>query len=227
MPAGLMASASSTEGRLNSIPPARTDTLKEKQLLYRGTVWSNIYHRFTGNQYLFSEDFLPSVLSSNNHVFNDVNLRYDIVADEIMIPLGLDEIIKLNKEMVDSFTLNFGNKEYRFVNIRNDSILGEAGFYNVLYEGKSSLYRKFSKRVMTVITEKGDGYFTESRRLLLRMNGKVYKITSRRDIYTLFPGDVENIRDYIRQNRLKVRKKNLESFVPVIKYIDTFRGGKE
>jgi hypothetical protein len=221
---GMLSSASSPEGPAKEFASGRIDTLKERQILYKGVVWSNIYHRFTGNQYLFSEDFLSARLAFNNHIFKDISLRYDIVSDEIMIPMGLDEIIQLNKEMVDSFTLRFGNMDYRFENIRSDSILGAAGFYNVLYEGRSSLYLKYNKMVMTVITDKSDGYFNESRHLLLLLKGKVYRITSLRDIYTLLPQDVDNIRDFIRQNKLRVRKKNPESFVQVIKYIDTLGG---
>lgn len=221
---GSVVSASSHEGPLQGHASLNTDTTKERQLLYKGIVWSNIYHRFIGNQYLFSEDFLPSEITFDGHTFRNVNLRYDIVSDELMIPLGLDEIIQLNKEMVDSFTLNFDKREYHFKNIRNDSILGEPGYFNVLYEGNSSLYVRFSKRVMTVITDKSDGYFEESRRLLLLMKGKVYRITSMRDIYTILPHDADMIRDYIHEQKLKVRRKNPGSFVPVIRYIDKFGG---
>jgi hypothetical protein len=199
------------------------DTLKEKQTLYNGILWSNKYHKFEGDQYLFSDVFLPGSLSFNNHRFRNLELRYDILSDEIMIPRDRDAIVQLNKEMVDSFTVVFENKSYRFLNFRSDSLLGSGGYFNVLYEGKSALYAKYIKSITTIITDKSNGFFNQTMHLILVLNGKDYKISKLKDIMNLLPAQSAQIRTFIREQKLKVTIKNPESFVPVVRFYDSLK----
>jgi hypothetical protein len=204
-------------------PISVQDTLKERQTLYNGIIWTNKYHKFEGDQYLFSDIFLPGSLSFNNHQFRNLEIRYDILSDEIMIPQSRDVIVQLNKEMVDSFTLVFENKKYRFLNFRNDSLLGSGGYFNVLYEGRSALYAKYIKSITTVITDKSNGYFNQTMHLILVLDGKAYKISKLRDMMNLVPGASAQIRNFIREKKLKVTIKNPESLVPVIRYYDSLK----
>jgi hypothetical protein len=208
---------------LSHNPISVQDTLKERQILYNGILWTNKYHKFEGDQYLFSDIFLPGSLSFNDHLFRNLDIRYDILSDEIMIPRNLDVIVQLNKEMVDSFTLVFEKKKYRFLNFRNDSLLGSGGYFNVLYEGKSALYVKYIKSITTVITDKSNGYFNQTMHLFLVLDGKAYKIIKLRDMMNLVPGQSVQIRTFIREQRLKVTIKNPETFVPVIRYYDSLK----
>lgn len=204
-------------------PISVQDTLKERQILYNGLLWTNKYHKFDGNQYLFSDIFLPGSLYFNNHIFRDLELRYDIVSDEIMIPQSLDLIVQLNKEMVDSFTLVFEKKEYRFINLREDTLLGFSGYFNVLYRGRSALYSRYIKTIATVITDKSNGYFNEMMQLILVSDGKSYKISKLRDILNQVPRESDRIRHFVREKRLKVSIKNPDSFIPVIRYYDSLK----
>jgi len=54
------------------------DTLKENQDLYSGKVWENKYRRMNGDQFLFSNYFLPGNISANGKTFRDLLIRYDI-----------------------------------------------------------------------------------------------------------------------------------------------------
>ncbi len=199
------------------------DTLKERQILYNGILWINKYHKFEGDQYLFSDIFLPGSLYFNNHIFRNIELRYDILSDEIMIPQSRDVIVQLNKEMVDSFILVFENKEYRFINLREDSLLGSSGYFNVLYDGKSALYSKYIKTIATVITDKSNGYFNETMHLILVLDEKAYKISKLRDILNLVPSESDRIKSFVREKRLKVTIKNPDSFIPVVRYYDSLK----
>jgi hypothetical protein len=204
-------------------PISVQDTLKERQMLYNGLLWTNKYHKFEGDQYLFSDIFLPGSLSFNNHLFRNLQIRYDILSDEIMIPQNRDVIIQLNKEMVDSFTLVFDNKVYHFLNLRDDSLIGSSGYFNVLYQGKSTLYVKYIKTIATVITDRSNGYFNEIMHLILILDGKDYKISRLRDFIDLVPVEKERIRSYMREKRLRVTIKNPGSFIPVIRYYDSLK----
>ena len=120
--------------------PAERDTIKDKQIIYNGIIWKNLYHRIKGDQFLFSDFFLPGTLSINGQTFKNMKIRYDIYSDEIMIPLNLEDILLVNKEMVDSFTIFFENKDYKFIRVQEETLKGFNGYINVLYKGKSALF---------------------------------------------------------------------------------------
>ena len=199
------------------------DTLKNNQILYTGRVWSNKYHRIDGDQFLFADYFLPGTVSINGKTFRNLMLRYDIHNDELMIPVSREEILQLNKEMIDSFSLRFENKTYKFSNIRNDSINGLTGYYNVLYHQQSALYIKYRKEISPNITDESDGEFIQTHITYLVKDNVPYKIKTRNNLYRALNADIHQIRNYLKNDRLKISKKIPESYVPVIRFCDNLK----
>jgi hypothetical protein len=94
------------------------DTTKENQVLYNGRIWRNLYYMVQGDQFLFSKEFLPGSLSISGKTFPNILLKYDIFSDEILTPIDSGKILQLNKELIDSFSVIFQNKKYRFTKIK-------------------------------------------------------------------------------------------------------------
>ena len=197
------------------------DTIRERQLLYNGILWKNMYHRIKEDQFLFSDYFLPGTLSINGQTFRNLKIRYDIYSDEILIPLNLEDIVQVNKEMVDSFTISFENKEYKFTRFREESLKGLNGYVNVLYEGKSALYVKFKKNISLSMTETTDGEFFQTNRIYFMKDSTVHLITRTNDLFRVLDKDKIQLRNYIKKNKLKVSKKIPESFVPILRFYDS------
>lgn len=202
---------------------AEQDTLKENQTLYTGRVWINNYHRINGDQFLFSNFFLPGTVSANGNTFKNLLIRYDIFSDEIMIPVSRDEILQLNKEVVDSFSIRFENQAYLFTKIIGDTLNGLKGFngyFNVLYKQGTALYIKFKKDISPNITDKSDGEFLQNHKTYFIKKNVVYPISSLKDLYTAFGSDEVVIKNYVKKNKLKVSKNKPESLIPVIRFYD-------
>jgi hypothetical protein len=108
------------------------DSVWEKQLLYNGIIWKNKYHRILGDQFLFSDLFLPGTIFTHGKQFGNVRIKYDIFSDEIITPVSQEDILQLNSEMVDSFLIVSGDKTYRFINNKDDTISGLKGYVNLL-----------------------------------------------------------------------------------------------
>jgi hypothetical protein len=199
------------------------DTVKERQLLYNGIIWTNRYHRIEGDQFLFSGFFMPGTISINGKTFQKVRIKYDILADEIITPVNSEDILQLNKEMIDSFTISFEDKIYRFTNIRNDTLRGLTGYVNMLYKGFSSFYVKYTKSVSPSFTLKSDGSFIQNHMMYLVKDNLVYPVNGTKTLFRVLNADKEQIRNYIKKNKLKISNKNPESFVPVIRFYDSIR----
>ena len=197
------------------------DTIKERQILYNGILWKNMFHRINKDQFLFSNIFLPGTLSMNGQIFKNVKIRYDIYSDEIMIPMNLEDIVQLNKEMVDSFTINFENKVYKFTKLQEETLKGLKGYVNVLYNGKSALYVKYRKEISQSVTDVSNGEFFQTHQIYLMKDSIIHPITKTNDFFKILNRDKMQIRSFIKTNKLRVSKKVPESFIPVIRYYDS------
>lgn len=197
------------------------DSLQRLQMLYRGVIWTNKYRRFAGDQFFLSPLFLPATVSVNGHTYKNIRVKYDIYSDEIITPINREEIIQLNKEMVDSFTISYNNKVYRFINFQNDSASLLYGYCNLLYTGKSVLYVKHLKNISTAVTIQSDGEFNEFSKIYVKSGETVYAVKSAKDLIRIMNDRRDEIRNYISEKKIKVTKNDPESFIPVLRYYDT------
>lgn len=195
------------------------DTL-DKQLLFNGRVWRNLYYKVRGNQFLFSDSFLSGTIVINGKTFRGCSLKYDICNDELLTKAGQNIIIKLNKEMVESFTIDYFFKSYRFIKLERDSLNDLNGYVNMLYQGNVSLYVKYRKTIQLLAVDNKYDQFDQTLKIYLKKDGKIYPISNQNDIIALYSSDKQQIRNFIKVNKLSISKKSPESFVPLIEYCD-------
>jgi hypothetical protein len=201
--------------------PVQTGPIKDYQILFSGKEWHNLYTSIKGDQFLFSKEFVPGTVSINGKTFIDISLNYDIYNDEILIPANKGIILQLNKEIVDSFTLGFDNKTYKFFNTDKDSLENIKGFVKVLYEGKSRLYVKYKKEIQPLAVEDKYDLFFRTYRVYFVKGGKVNQISSKNELLKVLVDQKIQIKDFMKKNKTKVSKKDPESFIPVIRYYDS------
>jgi hypothetical protein len=214
----------SVDSSVNDVVFNGSDTLKENHILYYGALWINQYQRVREDQFLFSKDFLNGSLTINGETVNNINLRYDIYSDELLTPKESGVILRLNQEMVDSFTLNFENRTFRFTKIKEDTVNGLKGYFNVLYKGKSSLYVKYRKDIdLLAVDKKWDRFYQYHRIYLEDSNNNIFRITGKRDLFKLFKAEKVQIRNYIKKNKLLISKNDPDSFIPVIRFYDSIK----
>jgi hypothetical protein len=197
------------------------DQVKENQILYNGKLWHNLYSYIKGDQFLFTKDFLAGSVTMNGQSFKGVDLIYDIYNDEIITITNHGFYVQLNKEMVDSFTLTFENKTYRFLNTQTDTIKGIKGYVNVLYKGKSALYVKYKKEIELLAVDEKYDLFYQTYKIYLVKDGVIYQLSGKRDLLKILQEDKTKIREFMKKNKFGVTKKIPESFIPVIRYYDS------
>ena len=197
------------------------DTLKESQILYNGRIWKNLYYMVQGDQFLFSGIFLPGSLTIRSKTFANVSIMYDLYKDEILTPMSSGGILQLNKEIVDSFSIMFQNKIYRFSRIPEDSLDGLKGYVNIIYGGKTPLCIKYSKKIDRQKREGENDKFYLITRIYLIKDNKVSLINGKSDLFKVLNENKAQIKDFIKKNKLLVSKKDPESIIPVIRYYDS------
>jgi hypothetical protein len=197
------------------------DTLEENQGLYIGRIWQNLYYLVEEGQFLFSRMFLPGTVTIGGKNFNNVLLKYDIYKDEILTPLDSGGILQLNKEMVDSFSIFFQDRSYRFIRMKEDSTKAAARYFNVLYQGKTSLYLRYSKKIDKTPLQGHDDRFYELVQPYFVKANIIYPIDGKGDLLKILNKEKTPIKSFIKKNRLSISGKEPESFIPVIRYYDS------
>ncbi|HEX2970377.1 MAG TPA: hypothetical protein VHO46_14865 [Bacteroidales bacterium] len=197
------------------------DTLKERQILYNGRIWRNLHANVRGTQFLFSPDFLQGTIRMNGRVFVNVPLKYDAFEDQLITQTTHGSLLKFNKEMADSFSLKYDEKDYSFV--RSDSTQGFSGYVNVLYNGKSTFIVKYQKKIDLLAVDNMYDEFYLVRKLFLVKDNSAYQFFGRREFFKLLGNHKKEVRNFRRSNGIKPSKNVPESFIPLISYFDSIR----
>lgn len=200
---------------------ADRDTLKEDQNLYNGKIWRNLYYMIKGDQFLFSREFLPGTVSVRGKVYTDILLKYDIYRDELITPVDNGVILQLNKERIDSFSISFQSKTHRFLKALEDSTRDDRSFFNVLYNGKTSLLVRYTKKIEKMAVDGQFDEFYQISRIYLDRGKGLFQVTGKKDLMKFLPEHKVAINEYIKINKIRVSEKMPESFIPVISFCDS------
>lgn len=206
-----------------SVMEAR-DTI-DKQILYNGRIWRNNYLNIGGNQFLFSNEFLPGSVTIDDKVFNGKNLglKFNIFDDELLTVTGTGTVLQLNKEMVGNFTLDFEGKTYSFTNLPVDSLNSLNGFVQVLYDGATPLYVRYKKEIRLRSSVEESDMFLQSYRVFVMKDGILHKVNNKKNLTRVLADRKDQVKNYIRSNHVRISKNLPESFAPVLKFYDSLR----
>lgn len=197
----------------------------DKQLLLNGRIWRNQYSKVIGDQFFLTNTFLKGSVTLNGRRFNDLDLQYDITNDELLLRTESYPVIIMNKEMVDSFSLTFENRNYNIINAGNDSSGVLRGYVNLLYDGPSTLYVKYNKKIQPLAVDGRYDLFYQANSVFIRKGTEIVPVTSKKMFLNLLEDKKKEIGNFLRINRLnyKLKQKDPVTFVPVLSYYDSIR----
>jgi len=209
--------AASTDTTIVQINPS------DKQLLLNGRIWRNQYSKAIGDQFFLTNTFLKGSVTLNGRRFNNLNLKYDIANDELILSIEPNPSISMNKEMVDSFDLDFENRNYHIINAGTDNSNILSGYVNVIYDGPSTMYVKYTKKIQPLAVDGRFDLFIEEHRIYLRNGKEVVYVKGKKQLLTLLSDKKREIKDYMKSSRIKLTQKNPDTFIPLLKYYDSIR----
>jgi len=204
----------------SSVPVTNVNDTIDVQVLYNGRAWRNIYYKIRGDQFLFSTEFLTGSVTIDGKTFNNLPLKYDIYNDELLTITNHSIILQLNKEMVDQFTMKYQNRIFNFKRLDADSLSSLSGYVNVLYDGGTSLYVKYRKEILLLAVENKYDMFNQVNRIFVEKNGQILRVDSKRELLKLMEDHKREVAGFIRSGKLRISRKNPDSFKPVIEYYD-------
>ena len=173
----------------------------------------------TGHQYLLSPGFTAGTITIGGKQYPDVSINYDIFNQELLLKFtdesGAVNIIEVSKGWLDGFRLV--NRDFRYFAGSKDP-----GFYQVLGQGPVQVLYYWRKNLNLVAAVGSSNYaFTSAvRDSYVSIGGKRSPFTSKRSLVNLFaPGQRQEIKNYIRRNRIRVNKATDEVIAELVTFI--------
>jgi len=204
----------------SAIPETIVNDSIDIQVLYNGRAWRNLYYKIRGDQFLFSTEFLDGSVTIEGRTFKNLPLKYDIFNDELLTITDHSIILQLNKEMIDLFTMKYHDRVFNFRRLNADSLNAISGFVNVLYDGSTSLFIKYRKEILLLAVENKYDMFNQVNRIFVKKDGRIFRVDSKRELLKLLEDQKRLVRTFIRNSKLRISRRNPDSFKPVIEYYD-------
>jgi hypothetical protein len=189
-----------------------------------GNVYYNAYQQIRGSAFLISDWTLGDVYFKNGINVKNVNLKIDLYSHQVIMYQDiLKRIVTLDKKEVTTFVLKDQGKERKFnlENITRSKSASTDGLYvEILTEGKIVFQKVYYKeRIFLTTPVKPFIYeFVDGKEYRLKYNSKDIIISlNKRTLYKLFPENKQELKQYIRNLHLKLKKE--EDFSKAISFI--------
>lgn len=196
------------------------NNLSPDKLLLNGRIWMNQYSKVTGTQFFLTDKYLKGSVYIKGHKYDNLDLRYDICNDELVLKYETWPVIYMNKELVDSFSLSF-DRTHKIINTGINKSGMFSGYVNLLYSGPTSLYVKYTKKVYPLGDNGLNDLFVEKHYVFLRKNDRTVLVSNSRKFLKLLNDKKKEVRHFIKSKGYRVSSGKPETFVPILEYYDS------
>jgi hypothetical protein len=208
---------------------AITNTLSiyKKQLgdqspIYNGSRYSPTGFIFqSGSPYFISDTFNEGSVVYDDILFDSVYLLYEDMR-ELLVSRNTNYLLQLVNQRVSSFIIS----GHSFVRLTSDSFktdVPKAGYYEILYPGRSQLLKKTLKNIIeepsvyenTVIRQ-----IEETENYYIRMGGSYQRVKSKSELLALMHDHQKEIQKYIKKVKLNFRNNREDLLIRTAEYYD-------
>jgi hypothetical protein len=190
--------------------------------LYNGVHYTGYSFTFAEGHPFFLTDKEQKGSIRYDHVeYQGVDLQYDELKG-VIIYKDENHRIQLLNERISGFTI--GN--YKFIRMVPDSLSQNApaaGFYNVLYEGKTGVLKKETKAIREIFSySSGERTRVIDKQTIYYIleNNEYGPVYNQKDLLNYFSQRKKDIQHYIKANKLDFKKDPDNLLVKVAAYYD-------
>ena len=171
-------------------------------LLVNGVLYVNLHYDATGYPFMGENKFYKGSVEVKDHTFSPVELKYDIVEQQLVLRVinsyGGETQIIMRREFIHQFTLEGG---YLFKWIDSEKL--PASFYQVVGDNGFRWLIKYTKYLNIPQGTQANHYaYTRAyRKYYFDQNGKILDIRNRKSIWKYFPEKKKDLKKYFRTHR--------------------------
>lgn len=184
--------------------------------LSNGVSYSEKHRTKKGHhEYYQTSDFLIGDIIYDNQLFFDVDLKYNLFSDEIILGLYNGDnlkLIQLIKDKIDKFWVN--NIAFAKISDQRNKI---NGYYEILLESNNlNFYKKHIKERIRHL-DKDFVYYSFKKKInyLIYYQNSYHKINSKKSVLKLFPKKKKVINNFFSVNS-NLNKENTDLFMKLL-----------
>jgi len=177
----------------------------------------------TGNQFLLSQLFSPGIVTVRGIRYANVSLNYDIFNQQLLLQYADEKsplnILEVSKAWLQSFRMAGMNFELL-------SLQQEPQIYQVLGDGPVRILYFWRKNMsLNDIIGANNYVFTPTvRDSYVLINGQLKPYTSKRSLIKIFDSAKRGeIKNYLRKNKVRVKKASDKTMSEVINFIGNIK----
>jgi hypothetical protein len=152
--------------------------------------------------------------------YENVPLLYDILKGQIitLIPAS-NYLICLNADKVTSFEI-LNHNFIRLIKDSTDKTI-KTGFYEILYDGITTVYKKQTKTVGEDLSQaKLRRFIVESNTFYIKKANTFYSITNKKSLLVILKDRKKEVQEFIRKNKLNIHNDKDNALPKIAAYYD-------
>jgi hypothetical protein len=192
---------------------------KSGSLLYNGTEYFYNDSRLTGTPFFATDSFTKGNLIYYGQLYTGIPLKFDVLRGEVVTYLHNPTFpVKLVTEKLKCFTIGSAV----FVWVEKTGGMPEAGYYQVLYNGKASILAKRYKTIRETVSAEGvvREVVNHSNYYVLK-NGIYHSVGSKGSLLDALSDQKSALSDYIDKSDVKFKKDPEYNMIRAAAYYET------
>jgi hypothetical protein len=175
----------------------------------------------SGHPYFYNDTSNTGSILYDKVDYHDIQLRYDEIA-EVVICFQTYRSVQLISEKIAWFNI----LNHHFERIVQDSLnatIPKTGFYERLFQGKISVYKKETKKIQEDLRPMGSDIIRtiETKTLyLIKKNNAYYPVNNKKSLLNIYSDKKNEIDRYIKKNKFKYKKNKENMIVQTAAYYD-------
>ena len=189
--------------------------------LVNGVVYLPKHPRAHGGPYYPANNYTEGNIYINGTGFNACQIKYNAAIQKLILKSSISESavaeILLNNTRVDSFQLD----ESKFIHARHAGIPALTnGYFEIIHRGdfRFMAYRKIVFQDVYSRKYPFGRYAMLPSTYFFIQNDSITTINNKRDLYSLFPAERNNIKKYIQKHKIKFKKASGEELKALINF---------
>ena len=190
--------------------------------LYNGIQYIGYPFTFKeGHPFFYTPDLSAGSVTYDGVYYANVLLRYDEIAEVVIIQDSIHRL-QLHSSRISRFTV----ANNTFIRIVKDSLganLEKTGFYNLLYEGNTSVLKKEIKRIREEVQNTTDGvqrFIDEKKYYYIKKPNGYFTVNRKKDVFKILKDHKKEIQQYIKANDLSFKHDKDNLLIKVSAYYD-------
>jgi hypothetical protein len=193
--------------------------IADQSEIYNGTVYEFAPRSPKGSVYLDDKNFCtPSLIRYNGTAYKNIPVMYDVFNDEMVAFSPASVYFILRKEKLTDVYLT--GHHFIYVDAANGADI-KPGYYDVLYDGKTTVLVKLIKTPSKSVTERVvEVIYSDESEIYIKKSGKFLQVDSKGDVISILKDRKKELKQYLSSNKIKFNEDKGGSVARLARYYD-------